>query len=198
MLQCAQRWEELLLSGNSVIAGDFSGLTATGRPISGYRQRKLTKLVHSMIDQQSPTKSASEIRIGVGSTSRPHSVMSNRSESLGGRAREGARRSLSTEDRGWGQQEEQEKQGLKYRGVLGEQAKQSFKHRPVDRDQLRILNKTEEDSTTRGTFAATYCKNLLNGPKNHLHQEKSTSDSDGAGSKAKDSRGETEDKTNCK
>lgn len=53
--QCAQRWEELRMSSLS-IAGDFSGLTATGRPISGsgggQGKRQMTRYVRSMFSQQ--------------------------------------------------------------------------------------------------------------------------------------------------
>ena len=50
-MQCAQRWEELRTSSLS-IAGDYSGLTATGRPISGQGRRQMTRYVRSMFSQQ--------------------------------------------------------------------------------------------------------------------------------------------------
>ena len=55
--QCAQRWEELRTSSLS-IAGDYSGLTATGRPISGQGRRQMTRYVRSMFSQQVGTGSS--------------------------------------------------------------------------------------------------------------------------------------------
>ncbi|XP_064392862.1 uncharacterized protein LOC135340440 isoform X1 [Halichondria panicea] len=51
--QCAQRWEELRLT-NSTVAGDLSGLTATGRPISSHGRKQISKLVRSMLKQTCP------------------------------------------------------------------------------------------------------------------------------------------------
>ena len=55
--QCAQRWYELRTSNQS-IAGDYSGLTATGRPISGQGRRQMTRYVRSMFSQQVSTGSS--------------------------------------------------------------------------------------------------------------------------------------------
>lgn len=57
IIQCAQRWEELRTSSLAV-AGDFSGLTATGRPISGQGKRQMTRYVRSMFSQQMSTGSS--------------------------------------------------------------------------------------------------------------------------------------------
>ncbi len=139
-MQCAQRWEELLLSSNTAVAGDFSGLTATGRPISGYRHRQPTK-----------TQSMHESKVGAQTASvqdlkRPHSVMMPARIGSAGRSREegGVPKSISSEDRMWGyiSQEEPIKRGLSYHV-----------------DQMR--KQRREELASRATFAANFCQNLL-------------------------------------
>lgn len=134
------------MSSNSVIAGDLSGLTATGRPISASssRPRRLSKRSNSSLDQPatgSSSKVSSEIRVSTGSVleiTRPRSVMSRSDRSKEGRVW----RSASSEDKLWNQfsQQLQEEQGK------------------------RNLGK-EEESMSRGAFAATFCQSFLKRPK---------------------------------
>lgn len=138
------------MSSNSVIAGDLSGLTATGRPISASssRPRRLNRRSpSSSLDQpttstsSSPSKVSNEIKISTGSVqerSRPRSVMS-RSD----RSKESAVwRSASSEDKLWNHfsQQLQEDQGK------------------------RSLGKQEE-LTSRGAFTANFCQSFLKRPK---------------------------------
>lgn len=160
MSQCAQRWEELLVTTNSAVAGDFSGLTATGRPISGYKQKRQGRT-------DPPTSSnirpSSGVRRGTSSTQevrRPRSVMSGRADSSRGGAREeGVKRSLSNENQTWGcatQPDEGEWRGL------GHQTEQP----------LSLNRQDNHKHTTRGTFTTTFYKNLLNKPAEQEEQEK--------------------------
>lgn len=150
-LQCAQRWEELLSSSNIVVAGDLSGLTATGRPISSSRAKRLPKRKESR-DQPIPA-TTSEVHISStgpvqDTPPRPQSVMSGRIESGSRSKEESVRRSISGEDRVWNRisqkQEEQARQVLSYRTS----------------DLMRTASRPPED-TSRGTFAASFCQNFL-------------------------------------
>lgn len=142
------------------MAGDLSGLTATGRPISSCRTKRLPKRKETR-DQPIP-ETSSEIRISTGplqdASLRPQSVMSGRIESVSGSRpkEEGVRRSISGEDQVWNRisqkQEEQARQVLSYRS-----------------DLLRTASRQEDAS--RGTFAASFCQNFLSKqPKNLVQQ----------------------------
>ncbi len=78
-LQCAQRWEELRLS-NSAVAGDISGLTATGRPVSSHSRKQISQLVRSMLNQ--PINRYDLSPSGYTSDLRPHPMLSERSKSF--------------------------------------------------------------------------------------------------------------------
>lgn len=140
------------MSSNSVIAGDLSGLTATGRPISasGSRPRKLIKRSNSIPDQPTPTSDSdsSEIKISTGTvleSTRPHRVMLSRSD----RSREdGVWRSVSSEDKLWNHisQQVREEQGM------------------------RNLEK-QEKFRSRGAFAANFCQSFLKRPKDDIMQQ---------------------------
>ncbi|XP_064392839.1 SANT and BTB domain regulator of class switch recombination-like [Halichondria panicea] len=80
--QCAQRWEELRLT-NSTVAGDLSGLTATGRLISSHGRKQISKLVRSMLNQPSNRHAHNSVQDHTHhSTSRPPSVLSERSKNF--------------------------------------------------------------------------------------------------------------------
>ena len=148
-MQCAQRWEELLLATNSAVAGDFSGLTATGRPISGYRQKRPMKMAHSVHDQ-------SKVSSGlVQDLKRPHSVaMSARIGSAGwSRDDDAVSQSVSTEVWGHINQKEPVKPGLSNH---------------VE-NQMRTTSQRREELASRATFAANFCQNLLTKNKDHLN-----------------------------
>lgn len=160
-MQCARRWEELLLN-NTVVAGDLSGLTATGRPISGSRPRKLAKRASSksVSDQPSPSinlPSRSEIRISTDTTQdngRPHSVLSNRMSSAGRLREEGLWKSFSNEDKVWNRMSQQQ---------INEQAKSYL--------GLRDKQETAYSTTTRGTFTANFCHQFLNKTKTEVQKQ---------------------------
>lgn len=76
---------------NSAVAGDLSGLTATGRPISGHGRRQISKFVRSMLNQPSSGSRHSHVHSsmldhtssGYINESRPHSsVLTERSRSF--------------------------------------------------------------------------------------------------------------------
>ena len=76
---------------NSAVAGDLSGLTATGRPISGHGRRQISKFVRSMLNQPSSGSRHSHVHSsvldhtssGYVPEARPHSnVVTERSRSF--------------------------------------------------------------------------------------------------------------------
>ena len=137
-MQCAQRWEELVLASNAPLAGDFSGLTATGRPISGYRySKRSTKMSPSIHDQSS--------RASVHDVKRPRSVVMSGQFGNEGRSEEDVMvpRSISMEDRVWGRMSQQEEERrLNYR--------------------VNQMTREKDEMASRATFAASFCQNLLN------------------------------------
>ena len=148
------------------MAGDWSGLTATGRPISSCRTKRQPKR-KEIRDQPIPATS-SEIRIStepLEDAPRPHSVMSGRVESgRGNRSKEGGvKRSISGEDRVWNRisqkQEEQAKQVLSYRS-----------------DLMKTASSRPPEDASRGTFAASFCQNFLSKqPNNNPLQQRDVS-----------------------
>ena len=124
------------------MAGDLSGLTATGRPISGSssRPKKLIKRPSNPTPDHptpaSPAKSSSEIKISTGAEiTRPRSVMLSRNDRSRDREDWGWRAAVSSEDKLWNtiSQQVREEQGI--------------------RSQEKLLS--------RGAFAANFCQNLL-------------------------------------
>lgn len=163
-LQCAQRWEELL-SSNSVVAGDLTGLTATGRPISASRPRKPAKRSHSIVEHQTSTPTSpakSEIKISTSSVldiARPRSVMADRTSK---HKEEGVWRSASNEDKVWHHmsQQFQEEQVKSYRGNL-----------------VKNLHGKQEEESSGGTFAANFCQSFLK--KEDLQQQQRSGGGEG-------------------
>ena len=156
LIQCALRWEELLSSSNSAVAGDFSGLTATGRPISNSRHRRPARMTNVMHDQ-------SNSKFSSGDSTRPRSVMMSRVGSEGKSKDGGVQRSVSTEDRVWGhiQQEQSIKSGLSYR---------------VE----RMKNQNREEMASRASFAANFCQNLLTKGRDQSNIDKAREDTESA------------------
>lgn len=179
-MQCAQRWEELLRTTNSAVAGDFSGLAATGRPISGYsgRQRRHTRTDLSATSGAGMRPSSGTHR-GTGSSQvmqevrRPQSVALGRIESSRSRRREdGVKRSTSSEEKGWEWGVESEGEGDLSTGYHVE--------------QMRKQNNREHTGREPGTFTSMFYKNLLNKSEEHKEQQSEEKVAPHGGHKAKE------------
>lgn len=146
------------------MAGDFSGLTATGRPFSSHERKPMTRLTRS-----NSTQSSSDIRLGVscsaetinvdrigeeGGKRRPQSTHVKRSSSFQGpdgmwdRTQSDVMNAQSRKNLsqlGYGSY-------LKENGVLGYYDAQA----------------RAKMSQTRGSFVTSFCQNVLNRPKDGL------------------------------
>ena len=177
-MQCALRWEELLLTTNSAIAGDLSGLTATGRPISSHGKRHVTKLVRTVLNQLPPAPSTTKMsskEISVGLYSSQDSLRSQSATVNDQIKEDGLKRSLSETIRGHTNLQGDWKRGNQSGQVESSQQEQMRRSLSYQGDQIRrSLNKQGDQN--RGTFVATFCQNILNRPRDLAVQGEFTSD----------------------
>ena len=148
-IQCARRWDELLLSSPSSVAGDLSGLSATGRPISGQERKTPVRRSRSSSSQLSTERltdsswSADTLRID--------------------RIDEGKTRPFSSSHI---------KKSLSFQGMSGfwdYSMKVSSKDQDLRKGSSQVgfdvQNSVPAKSKIKGSFATSFCQTVLRRPK---------------------------------